>query len=142
MSGTKRKVEDENRQYNDSWEFNYFFALVESKLTCLICKDVISVTKEYNVKRHYNTKHASTFNAYDGELRKLKLNTLKTSLKAQQDLFKKTFQSGPDIVKASYSIANILARKMKPFSDGELVKECMMQLLKRFAQIKKEFSLA
>lgn len=42
----------------------YIFFLkieVKSKPSALICNEVVSVLKKFNVKRHYNTKQASTF---------------------------------------------------------------------------------
>jgi len=35
----------------------YFIIIQNTKLMCLICQETIAVFKEYNVKRHYETKH-------------------------------------------------------------------------------------
>ena len=35
-----------------------FFTVVNGKAVCLICKNTVSVFKEYNLERHFNTKHA------------------------------------------------------------------------------------
>ena len=32
--------------------------LLNAPRICLICHDFVSVNKEYNIKRHYETKHA------------------------------------------------------------------------------------
>lgn len=40
--------------------------------TCLICNDV-AVLKDYNLKRHYNTKHADHYAKYEGKERRDKL---------------------------------------------------------------------
>ena len=53
----KRKVE---RAFQDKLSVQYFFiGIAESKIpVCLICNESVSVAKEYNIKRHYETKHA------------------------------------------------------------------------------------
>lgn len=54
----KRKVEDECRAFNDEWTARYCFANVGSKAVCLLCRECVSVFKEYNLKRHHQTKHS------------------------------------------------------------------------------------
>ena len=54
----KRKIDDECRIFKEDWTLNYFFTVINGKAVCLICKDTVSVFKEYNLKRHFNTKHA------------------------------------------------------------------------------------
>lgn len=39
-------------------------------------------------------------------------------------------QQSSTIVKASYFIAMLIAKKIKPFSDGELVKDCLVADIK------------
>lgn len=63
-----RKVEDENRQFQDIWTEKYFFISSHNKSVCLICKSSVSIPKEYNVKRHYETQH-HTFTKLTGENR-------------------------------------------------------------------------
>lgn len=36
---------------------------------CLICHETIAVIKKYNLKRHYETKHAAKFDEIDGQMR-------------------------------------------------------------------------
>ena len=36
--GIKRKINEENRNYNSLWENDYFFIIMKNKLMCLICK--------------------------------------------------------------------------------------------------------
>lgn len=128
MSSKKRKVSEENRKYGEHWEESYFFIMQNSKLTCLICRETISSFKEYNVRRHHETKHGAYVN-FTIELRKIKLAELKSELKSQQKMFSSSLQLPSNIVKASYSVALIIAKKMKPFSDGEFVKECLAAVM-------------
>ncbi|KAF0721726.1 Uncharacterized protein FWK35_00034444 [Aphis craccivora] len=45
--------------------------------------------KEYNIGRHYKSKHASTYNDLSGKLRSDKFEILKQNLLAQQSIFTK-----------------------------------------------------
>ena len=72
MFGTtkERKITSENRSYQDRWENEYFVANNNGKLQCLVCLQVISVCKEYNVKWHYYSLHAEKYRKYTGGARK------------------------------------------------------------------------
>jgi len=67
------------------------------------------VVKEYNIRRHYVTRHAETHRGLQGQPRREKVKELIAGLKKQQSVF----ASGRDIsavaVKASYLIANDIA---------------------------------
>jgi len=128
MNSKKRKISEENRKFCDHWEENYFFIMQNSNLTCLICRETIAACKEYNVRRHHEMKHNVYVN-YNKELRKMKLAELKSELKSQQKMFISSVQQPSTIVKASYSVALLIAKKMKPFSDGEFVKECLAAVI-------------
>ncbi|CAB4062109.1 unnamed protein product [Lepeophtheirus salmonis] len=77
---------------------------------CLIYQNSVAQTKEYNIKRHFETNH--------GE-------------KQQQVL---TRSSEGDIANTivSLEIAKILSKHQKPFADDQIVKEC----LEKFAEVK------
>ena len=53
----KRKVVQENRGYQEHWEWDYLIANVNELAQCLVCLQIVSVFKEYNVKRLYITSH-------------------------------------------------------------------------------------
>lgn len=60
MSGPKRrKVDSECRVFNKEWTTKYFFTEVRSTAVCLICQEAVAVFKEYNISRHFATKHAN-----------------------------------------------------------------------------------
>jgi len=54
---------------------------------CLICRESVTVLKDFNCKRHYKTKHASTFDDVKGAARNNKIEQLKEGLSAQQNFF-------------------------------------------------------
>uniref|UniRef100_A0A3P9LV82 SPIN-DOC-like zinc-finger domain-containing protein n=1 Tax=Oryzias latipes TaxID=8090 RepID=A0A3P9LV82_ORYLA len=69
--------------FKQKWEDDYFFAEISSKAVCLICQQSVAVLKEYNIRRHYETKHA-VFSRYKGEARKKKSSELLSKLRSQQ----------------------------------------------------------
>ena len=87
-------------------------------ITCLICYDKISVCKEYNIRRHYVSKHKSEYQTHNEELTK--------AISSQQASLQKHLVKTGKCTKVSYLIAEKLAKKGKPFVDGELVKECIV----------------
>ncbi|XP_045139818.1 general transcription factor II-I repeat domain-containing protein 2B isoform X2 [Echinops telfairi] len=73
----KRKIDQEGRMFQEKWERAYFFVEVQNIPTCLICKQSMSVSKEYNLRRHYQTNHSKHFDQYTEEMRDEKLQELK-----------------------------------------------------------------
>ena len=74
--GLKRKIDSECRVFNVKWSLDYFVIYSGDKIICLICKESISVLKEYNIRRHYETKHKTTFSKFTEKLRLDKLQSL------------------------------------------------------------------
>ena len=69
----KRKIPEEKRKFNIQWTEKYFVSELYGKKICLIFNDKISVCKEYNIKRHYASKHKSEYQTFkEEEKRKLK----------------------------------------------------------------------
>lgn len=122
----KRKIVDECRVFNKEWSEMYFFTDIGVKAVCLICHETVAVFKEYNLKRHFQTKHASFGqNLSKQELQK-KATDLEKSLKQQQTLFKKTLSSQSNATKASFILANKIAKQNKSFAEAEFIKDCMV----------------
>ena len=92
----KRKISNEQRQFKDSWELRFLVKEQSGRVLCLICNEMISVLKEYNVQRHYSTLHVTGYDKYSGEARRALLNDLKSNLRKRQE---KMFQ----FPKLSYS---------------------------------------
>ena len=57
----KRKIAEELILliFNIQWTEKYFVTELCDNIICLICNDKIAVCKEYNIKRHYGSKHGS-----------------------------------------------------------------------------------
>lgn len=52
----KRKIGSENRSFNPNWQV-YYFIERGGRPMCVICLETVSVMKEHNVKRHFETRH-------------------------------------------------------------------------------------
>ncbi|XP_076817402.1 general transcription factor II-I repeat domain-containing protein 2-like [Clavelina lepadiformis] len=133
----KRKVSEENREFNSTWEERYFFANSNGKPQCLVCLQVISVPKEFNLKRHYSTMHEKKYGQYHGTSREAILKELKGNYSKQKKMI--IGFSKPDStadLKASYEVALTLAKHGKAFRDGEIVKECAIKMALSFGDKK------
>ncbi|KAE9526173.1 hypothetical protein AGLY_013804 [Aphis glycines] len=62
---------------------------------------------------------------YQGFFRKQKILELKTCLSSQQLSIKKVTSESLTVTKASYVVSSLIAKKSKPFIDGEFIKECL-----------------
>ncbi|XP_066239740.1 general transcription factor II-I repeat domain-containing protein 2-like [Saccopteryx leptura] len=123
----KRKTADEKRLFQDKWENLYFVTQVGDKINCLICLQCISVPKEYNVRRHYDTLHGQQFAALTGTIRKEKVRHLKASFANQRNFFKRVNTASEDSVKVSFVVSEMIAKASRPFTEGQFVKECMIK---------------
>ena len=126
-SSKKRKIADEKRLFQDKWENLYFVTQVDEKLCCLICLQRISVNKEYNVRRHYETLHLNQYAELSGKLRQEKVNHLKASFTKQRNVFTRICTASEDSVKASFVVSEMIAKASRPFTEGQFVKECMIK---------------
>jgi len=71
------------------------------------------------------------FSEYQGMCRKNKIAELKRSMSSEQSFFKKITNETKFIVTASYVVANLIAQRSKPYSDDELIKQCMESVAKK-----------
>ena len=102
---------------------------------CLICRQSFNTLKSYNLKRHHEQKH-DVIAKLDDSARNTKLQLLKSNLQAQQNVFQKPASEDKAIVNVSLRICQIIAKKMKPFSDGEFVKDCLLAAVEELAPTK------
>uniref|UniRef100_A0A3B3Q8E9 HAT C-terminal dimerisation domain-containing protein n=1 Tax=Paramormyrops kingsleyae TaxID=1676925 RepID=A0A3B3Q8E9_9TELE len=130
----KRKVSSENRIFHDEWTENYAFILpsfINAKPTCLICTEVVSVCKEYNIRRHHETKHANFKVAFPQktEARKRKIEALKGAYAHSNRILVRGLTSQQKVTSASLKASWVLAKHNKPFTDAEVFKEMMVTVL-------------
>lgn len=83
----RRKVDTECRFFNEKWTTSYLFMEMHGKPLCLVCLQQVSVLKEYNIRRHYETLHSEKYDGLQGQLRRDKINELQAGLRKQQSTF-------------------------------------------------------
>ena len=54
-----------NKTFLYRWQAEYLFIYVIDRLICLVCGANVTVTKEYNIRRHYQTKHQDKHKGLD-----------------------------------------------------------------------------
>ena len=123
----KRKVDSECRVFNKEWITKYFFTEGRSTALCLICQETVAVFKEYNISRHFATKHANYASKQSTKEREVTAQRLMAYLQSQQIFFRRQTASQDSITKASFVLGFKLAKASKPFSEGEFFKECMVE---------------
>jgi hypothetical protein len=134
----KRKIYQERRAFQEKWGYAYFFTYSNSLPIYLICKQSVSVIKEYNNKRHYDTNHGKIYDKFVEKLREEKFEELKKNLSHQTKLFDSIRRENFDSVKCSYVISEKIARASKPFSDGEFIKDCIVSAVEVICPEKKQ----
>lgn len=128
----KRKIDSECRIFKEQWTYDYFFIQCKERAVCLLCQDSVAVFKEYNLRRHYETRpqHKDKYDCLVGQVRKDKILKLKNVLATQQNTFVKQKQLNISSLRASFQVAKLIARTGKPFTEGEFVKECLLSVAK------------
>lgn len=99
----KRKVRDDTRTFRDIWTEMYFFVEYKGDPVCLICQGRVSITKEYNIRRHYDAKHSrpNVFDSFTGQDRAKRAEELKQTLVKQQNVFKRIAGESSSAVEAT-----------------------------------------
>ncbi len=122
----KRKIDSESRKFQTQWETDNFFTETNGRCVCVICNETVAVMKEYNVGRHFETKHE--FRIVHG----CRANTEGEAIDSwPASPTKSVFSWEQNATAASYDVAMLIAQHGKPFSDGDFVKQCLMKVTER-----------
>ena len=128
MGEKRRKVDVECLQFQEEWSFKYFLINSAEKAVCVICNETVAVLKGYNLCRRYQSKHQSNCSRLEGKVRAEKLAKLQHQIIAQRSLFTESSNEDESLTKASYKVAYVLAKCGKPFTDSEIVKDCLLEV--------------
>ena len=82
------------------------------------------------------SKH-SHYDKFIGQVRTDKIENMKTSITSQQTLFVKCNKDSENILRASFIISSKIAKKSKPYSDGEFLNECISEIVEILVPEKK-----
>ena len=130
---SKRKAESDcKHEFNEEWENDFLFiANPAGKPLCIVCETTLSYNKKHDLNRHYKTQHQTTIEdekklRLGSELRKEYVTKKKEEIRRRQKIFGQIISEDLAMTEASYEIALHLAKRKKPFSDGEeIVKPCL-----------------
>ena len=110
----------------------YFFTEVGKKAACLLGNESVAVFKEYNIKRHYATKHAGYDSTLSAAERQTRASELDRRLVKQQNVFVKAKTAHKTATHASFVVAYNIAKHSKPFCDSEYLKKKMLDVARLF----------
>ena len=88
----------------------------------------MAVTKEYNIRRLYETKHQDKYKDLDMKQKLQKVVEMKISLVSRPTVFTKAKSQSEAAVKASFIVVAEIAKSAWPFNEGEFVKKCMIKV--------------
>ena len=111
-----------------------FFTMSFSKCVCLICQSTIAIPKKGNVERHFQTVHGKFDIDFPptSELRKRKVNKLKSQLSGQQSFFTQHTSKLKATTEASFRVSHVTVNNKKSFQDGEMVKKAFVEAADSF----------
>lgn len=103
----------------------------EGKPLCLLCNTVNAVAKDYNLRRHFTTTHEKFDDNFPpgSDIRKEKIKSLSASYEKTRQRFSQACTVQQKATAASLRVAWILGKKKRPFTDAEMVKECILAVV-------------
>jgi len=121
----KLDSEGSGRDFQEWWSARYGVIDVKGKALCVLCSESV-VCRTSSVKRHYETKHEWLLEKSEAEQQEYIARELKHK-KMQSNNFVKFTQSSSNLVAASFEISKIIAKHGKPLSDGDYIKESLLE---------------
>lgn len=98
---------------------------------CLICQETVAFFKDFNIKRHYQTKHANTNDKLTG------IDRAENVKQRQAALATRACSSKESTTRASY-VAMLIAKLGKPFIEGTFIKDCVLKMVENICPEKEE----
>ncbi|RYX83881.1 hypothetical protein EON73_03625 [bacterium] len=127
---SKEQQKSTNRKFHEEWENQYLVSEYNDTVICLICRHNFTQIKKFSFERHFDTKHIKFKQEYplSSEERTDQIKKLKTELESQQKVVKRFFSTNELVSRASFEIAFDIAKKGKPYTDGEFHKSLMQSV--------------
>jgi hypothetical protein len=101
---------------------------------CLVCQQTVSVVKEYNVRRHYETLHRTQYAQYVGKSQSDIVMSLKNKHQKQKEVLSSFWK--PQTASLTDEVVMMLVKNRKSFWDGELIKQCAVKMAQVFGEEK------
>ena len=99
-------------------------------MMCLICNQVVKTVKGDNAKQHFRRHESHSYAKLKRDSRKICIENLKKSVRKQTACITTFAKSTNSRFEASYRVAYHLDIAGKPYSDGEFVKRCLIDVAK------------
>ena len=99
-------------------------------MMCLICNLVVKTVKTDNAKQHFRRHESHSYEKLKGDLRKICIENLKKSVRKQTACTTTFAKSTNSRCEASYRVAYHLGVARKLYSNGKLVKQCLIDIVK------------
>lgn len=118
-----------------------FFAYFHGHVVCLICDFIPPIPYKYTIIRHYQSLHSHEYSHYVGQVQEELIEGLK--LGCSQSRFESTGSGAENLetapkslsvkaTAASYDLSLLIAKNHKPFTEGNLIKQCIIEAVKSF----------
>uniref|UniRef100_A0A672PIW7 HAT C-terminal dimerisation domain-containing protein n=1 Tax=Sinocyclocheilus grahami TaxID=75366 RepID=A0A672PIW7_SINGR len=119
----RRSISNEGRRVLEEWKNQFAVNERDGQPFCLLCSKILGVCKTYNLKRHFDTNHATFGKNYPpgSQERALKITSLEKNGIAEQNTMQASLKVSQAVTLAMFKISWLLAKHGKPFSDGELL---------------------
>lgn len=130
------KSKQANRKFHDEWETDFFVTEYKSNAICLLCRHEFTQFKKYGIERHFKTNHIAANEKWplSSTKRTDEILRLKKELTSEQKVFKRFTSTNELILRASYDISFEIARRGKPYVDGEFHKELMQSTVQTLCE--------
>lgn len=91
---------------------------IAGKPVCLLCGATVAVIKEYTVNRHYETRYQDKLKNLNAEQKLQKVEEVKKNMTFQQTVFTRAKSQSEAALKASFIVAEQIAKLGRPFTEG------------------------
>ena len=122
-----------HKNFNTDWENDFLVSLnINNKCICLVCNKQLNLMTKNNIEKHFKRFHEVDFGPKSEDEKKQMIKQRKIELSQAEPSYP-TNNSGNVLkrqqIQASYVVAQKIAKKSRPFSDGEFIQECCVDIL-------------
>lgn len=130
------KPKEVNRKFHAEWENQFFVCEYKNNAICLICRHDFTDFRKYVFERHFKNKHSVIDANYplSSKKRADEISRLKNELSNEQKVVKKFTDANELLARASYEIAFEIAKRGKPYSDGDFHKQLMQSSIETICE--------
>ena len=114
-----------SRGFQSWWTEEYGMISSDDKAVCVLCCNKV-VCRTSSVKRHFKTNHKDLYLKTKEERREIISKACKEKKMRSSNLMKFIVGSS-NVTAASYIVSNEIAKHVKPFSEGQFIKQAWLE---------------